>query len=283
VRRRAFITLIGGAAAWPIAARAQLAGGLPTIGYLGGSTALSASWTAAFAQRLRGLRWVEGRTVAIEARWAEGRSDRMAEIAAELVRLKVDIIVTTAAAPVLAAKQATSVIPIVFVGQSDPVGSGLVASLARPGVNITGLSSQIIDTASKRVELLREVVPNLRRLAMMANAGGPGAMLELAAAQAAARSLALEATSFEIRGVEDIAPAFDAFKNRVEALYVCGDPLTVTNRIRINTLAQGARLPAIYPVREFVEAEGLMSYGTNMPDLFRRAARPGVISSPPVA
>jgi putative ABC transport system substrate-binding protein len=271
IKRRQFITLLGSAAAWPLAARAQQRG--QTVGYLGGTTSSADSQRlAAFAQRLRELGWFEGRTIAIEARWAEGRSDRMAEIAAELVRLKVDIIVTTAAAPVFAAKQATSVIPIVFVGQSDPVGSGLVASLARPGGNITGLSSQIIDTASKRVELLHEVVPNLRRLAMMANAGGAGAMLELAAAQAAARSLALEVTSFEIRGVEDIAPAFDAFKNRVEALYVCGDPLTVTHRVRINTLAQGARLPAIYPVREFVEAGGLMSYGTNLPDLFRRAA-----------
>ena len=176
-------------------------------------------------QRLRELGWIEGRTVAIEYRWAEGRSERFAEIAAEFVRLKVDVIVTSGTAPVLAAKQATSVIPIVFAVAGDPVGTGLVASLARPGGNVTGLSLQATDLAGKRLELLREVVPGLRRLAIMANVGNPAAVLEMGEVQAAARTLGLEVATFEIRRAEDIAPAFEALKGRAEALYVVGDPL----------------------------------------------------------
>ena len=229
-------------------------------------------WTAAFVQRLRELGWIEGRTVAIEYRWAEGRSERFAEIAAEFVRLKVDVIVTTWNRAVLAAKQATSVIPIVFALAGDPVGSGLVASLARPGGNVTGLSVQQTDLAGKRLELLREVVPGLRRLAIMANVGYPDAVLEMGEVQAAARTLGLEVVTLEIRRAEDIAPAFEALKGRADALYVCTDALVNTNRIRINTLALGARLPTMHGIREYVEAGGLMSYGANFPDLFRRAA-----------
>jgi putative ABC transport system substrate-binding protein len=197
MRRRQFITLLGGGAvAWPLAARAQQAGKLPTIGFLGSSTASAMSqWVAAFVQRLRDLGWIEGRTVAIEYRWAEGRSSRADEIAAEFVRLKVDVIVTYASSPVLAAKQATSVIPIVFAAATDPVGAGLVASLARPGGNVTGLSLQQTDVAGKRLELLREIVPGLRRLAIMANVGSPGAVLEMGEVQGAARTLGLEATT----------------------------------------------------------------------------------------
>jgi putative ABC transport system substrate-binding protein len=170
MKRRDFITLLGGTAAWPLAARAQQSGKLPTIGYLGATTASAMNqWTAAFVQRLRDLAWIEGRTVTIEYRWAEGRNERSAEIVAEFVRLKVDVIVTHSAAPVLAAKQATAVIPIVFAAAADPVGTGLVASLARPGGNVTGVSSQAADLASKRLELLREVVPSLSRVAIMAN------------------------------------------------------------------------------------------------------------------
>ena len=274
MRRREFITLLGGAAAaWPLAARAQQPAKLPTIGFLGASTPSAQSqWVAAFVQRLRELGWIEGRTVAIEYRWAEGRSERFAEIAAEFVRLKVDVIVTAGTAAVLAAKQATSVIPIVFAVAGDPVGSGLVASLARPGGNVTGLSIQATDLAGKRLELLREVVPGLRRLAIMANVGNPGAVLEMGEVQAAARTLGLEVATLEIRRAEDIAPAFEALKGRADALYVCADPLVITNRIRINTLALGARLPTMHGIREYVEAGGLMSYGPNFPDLFRRAA-----------
>jgi putative ABC transport system substrate-binding protein len=274
VRRREFITLLGGAAAtWPLAARAQHSAKPPTIGFLGAGTASAMSqWTAAFVQRLRELGWVEDRTIAIHYRWAEGRTERLAEIAAEFVRLKVDVIVTNSAAPVVAAKQATSVIPIVIASAADPVGTGLVASLARPGGNVTGLSVQMTDLAGKRLELLREVVPGLRRLAIMVNPGASAAILEINEAQAAAKMLGLDIAAFEIRRAEDIVPAFEALKGRAEALYVVADPLITSNRLRINILALGARLPTMHSFREHVEAGGLMSYGPNFPDLFRRAA-----------
>jgi putative ABC transport system substrate-binding protein len=267
------MTLVGGAAAaWPLAARAQQTGKLTTIGFLGTSTPADLSKrTAAFVQRLRELGWVEGRTLAIEYRWAEGRDERFAEIAAELVRLKVAVVVTVGSA-VPAVKQATSVIPIVFAISGDPIGMGLVTSLAQPGGNVTGLSSQATDLAGKRVELLREVVPNLRRLAIMANVGYPAAVLDMREAEAAARLLGLEAVTSEIRRAEDIASGLEAVRDRADALYVCGDPLVVANRIRINILALGARLPAMYSSREYVEGGGLMSYGPNTADLFRRAA-----------
>jgi putative ABC transport system substrate-binding protein len=272
MRRRDFMTLLGGAtAAWPLAARAQQPAKLPTIGFLGGTT--PATWSlfvAAFVQRLRELGWIEGRTIAIEYRWAEGRGERFAEIAAEFVRLNVDVIVTVGGA-VLAAKQATSLIPIVFAAAADPVGSGLVASLARPGGNVTGLSSQFTDLAGKRLELLREMVPSLRRLAIMANAGYPAAVLEMAEVQATTRTLGLDVVTLELRRAEDIAPAFEALKGRAEALYVCAESLVTTNSVRINTLALAARLPTMHSIREYVEAGGLMSYGPNFPDLWRRA------------
>jgi putative tryptophan/tyrosine transport system substrate-binding protein len=267
----AFITLLGGAAAaWPIAVRAQQK--LPTIGYLGTAAAAAwAPWTAAFVQRLHELGWTDGRTVAIQYRWAEGRAERSAELAAELARLKVDVIVTGGNAA-LAAKQASSAVPIVFALVDDPVGMGLVASLARPGGNVTGLSFQAADLAGKRLALLREVVPDLRRLAIMANVEYPNAASEMREVQIAARTLGIDAATFEIRRAEDIAPAFEALKDRADALYVVGDALVITHRVRINTLALIARLPTIYVVREYVEAGGLMSYGPNFPDLFRRAA-----------
>jgi putative ABC transport system substrate-binding protein len=271
VKRREFITLLGGAAAaWPLAARAQQAK-LPTIGLLGASTRSNWShWTAALVGRLRELGWVEGRTVAIEYRWAEGRSERFAEFAAEFVRLKVDVIVTAGAA-VVAAKQATSTIPIVFAVAVDPVGSGMVASLARPGGNVTGLSIQSADLAGKRIELLREVLPSLRRLAIIANVGYSGSVLEMGEAQAAARKLGLDVDVVEIRRVEDIASAFETLKSGVQALYVCPDPLVNANHARINTLALGARLPTIHPFREYLGAAGFMSYGPLNTDLFWRA------------
>jgi putative ABC transport system substrate-binding protein len=221
MKRREFITLLGGAAvARPLAARAQQAGKLPTIGFLGASTAAAQSeWTAALTQRLRELGWIEGRTVAIEYRWANGHSERFTEFAAELVRLKVDVILTHNTPPVLAAKQATSVIPIVFATAADPVDSGVVASLARPGGNVTGLSSQTTDLAGKRMELLREVVPGLRRLAILANPDNPYVAPDVREEQAAARTLGLEAALFEIKRAEDIAPAFEEVKGRAEALF----------------------------------------------------------------
>jgi len=274
IERRKFLATLGGAAAtWPLAARAQQQAKLPTIGLWGPSTLSAASQRVArFVQRLRELGWIEGRTVTIEYRWAEGRNERAAEIAAEFVRLKVDVIVAQGTPSVIAAKQATSVIPIVFAAVGDPVGSGLVASLSRPGGNVTGLSTQQTDTASKRIELFREMVPGLRRLAIMGNVGNPAVELELSEVQSTARAFGLEATAFELLRAEDIAPAFDALKGRADALYVCGDPLVFTNRIRVNTLAQGARLPTMYLLGEYVEAGGLMSYGPSVPDLYRRAA-----------
>jgi putative ABC transport system substrate-binding protein len=273
VKRREFITLLGSAAAaWPLAARAQQPAKVPIIGFLGpGSPSAWSAWTAAFVQRLRELGWIEGRTVAIEYRWAEGSTERFGEIAAEFVRLKVDVIVTVGGA-VLAAKEVTSVIPIVFAAANDPVGTGLVPSLARPGGNVTGLSSQAADIAGKRLELLREVIPGLRHLAIMSNAGYPAAVLEMGEAESAARTVGLNVVRLEIRRAQDIAPAFEALKGRAEALYVTTDPILNSNHVRIITLANLARLPMITTQREFVDAGSLMSYGPNYPNLFRRAA-----------
>jgi putative ABC transport system substrate-binding protein len=274
MRRRDFIIFLGGATVvWPHVARAQPTGKLPTIGFLGAATpAIASQWVNAFVKRLAELGWIDGRTVSIEYRWAEARTERYTEIATEFVNLKVDVIVTWASAPVLAAKQSTALIPIVFAAQMDPVGAGVVASLGRPGGNVTGMSLQQTDTAGKRLELLREVVPNLGRLAIMANAGAPGAVLEMREVDATARALRLEAITREIRQVEDIASAIDALKGRADALYVATDPLVFNNRVRINTLAQDARLPTIFGAREYVDAGGLLSYGPNWTDLFRRAA-----------
>jgi putative tryptophan/tyrosine transport system substrate-binding protein len=273
MRRRKFIALLGGASAWPLAVRAQQVAKLPTIGFLGPNTRSSGSeWVAAFVQRLRALGWIEGRTVAIEYRWAEGHNERYTEFAAEFVRLKVDVIVVSGTPAVMAAKQATSVIPIVFATAGDPVGNGLVASLALPGGNVTGLASLSADLASKRLELLREVVPGLRRLAIMADIGNPFTVLELGEVQTVAKTLGLEVVTLEIRRAQDIMPAFDALKDRSEALYVCISPLASTNQIPINILAVGMRLPTMHGSREYVEAGGLMSFGANFPDMFRRAA-----------
>jgi putative tryptophan/tyrosine transport system substrate-binding protein len=272
IRRRQFVSLLGGATvAWPLAARAQQPAKLPTVGFLGAASASAwRPWTAAFVQRLRELGWIEGRNLRVEYRWAEGSSERAAELAAEFVRLNVDVIVT-GGLPAVAAKQATSVIPIVFPIATDPLGTGLVASLARPGGNITGVSTQAGDLAGKRLELLREAVPGLRRLAVLANINYAASVIEMSQVQAAARTLGLEVVALEIQRAEDITPAFKALKDRVEALYVTADPLLNINRIRINTLANVARLPTITNQREFVEAGSLMSYGPNYPDLFRRA------------
>ena len=273
MRRREFITLVGGATVgWPLSARSQQSGRLPTIGFLGGATASAwTNWSAAFVQRLHELGWSEGRTVSIEYRWAEGRHERAAEIAAEFVRLKVDVIITSGGV-LSAVKQATSTIPIVFAVANDPVGAGFVSSLARPGGNMTGLSLQTTDLAAKRLELLREIAPGIRRLGVLANIGNAAAVPEIDEVQAAARILGLEVVTSEMRQAEDITSAFTAFRSGAEALYVCTDPLILAQRARINTLALAARLPTIYGPREHVEAGGLMSYGASFPDLFRRSA-----------
>jgi putative ABC transport system substrate-binding protein len=271
--RRKFVTLLGGAAAaWPFAARAQQPAKLPTIGVFGPATALAWSpWIASFVQRLRELGWIEGRTIGIEYRWADGRSERFAEIASEFVRLRVDVILT-GQSPVPALKQATSVIPIVMAIATDPIGTGLVANLAHPGGNITGLSLQATDLAGKRLELLRELSPSLRRLAILTNIGFPAAVLEMGQVVAAARMLGLDPVKLEIRRTEDIVPAFEAHKDRADALYITSDAVLTSNRIRINTLSNVARLPTVSGTRDFVEAGALLSYGPNYADLFRRAA-----------
>jgi ABC-type uncharacterized transport system substrate-binding protein len=273
VRRREFFTLLGGAAAaWPIAARAQQAA-MPTIGFLGATTpSAQKKWTDAFVQRLRELNWIEGRSVTTEYRWADGRTDRAAEIFAEFVRLKVDVIVTHPTALAVAAKQATSLIPIVFALAGDPVGSGLVTSLARPGGNVTGLSLQMPDALTKRLELLREVVPGLRRLTILVNIGNVIAVQEMRSVQELAGALGIETSISEIRRAEDIEAAFDALTGRSEALYVCTEPLVNIHRARINALALNAHLPSVVGFPEFVEAGGLISFGPNYPALFRRAA-----------
>ena len=273
MRRREFITLLGAVATvLPLTVRAQQTGKLRTIGLLvPGTRSVFGPWTTVFIQRLHELGWTEGRNIVIEYRWGEGRSERYAEIAAELVQLKADIIVVGGNEAAIAVKRATSIIPTVFAVAADPIGTGLVSSLTRPGGNVTGLSVQFTDLAGKRLGLLREIVPGLRRLGVMANVAAPGAVLEMHAVQTTASTLGLEVASSEIRHVEDIAPAFDKFKGSVDALYVCSDPFFVTNRTRISTLALGARLPTMHAIREHAEVGGLMSYGPNFPDLWRRA------------
>jgi putative ABC transport system substrate-binding protein len=269
MRRREFIAFVGGAAAaWPVRAQEPK---LPIIGFLGASTPANWSrWTSAFVQRLRELGWVEGQTVAIEYRWAEGRPERYGDIAAEFVRLKARVIVTVGTA-VAAAKQVTSTIPIVFGIAVDPVGSGLVASLARPGGNVTGLSLQSTDLAGKRLDILRELLPGLDRLAVIADVGYSGSMIEIAEVQAAAAKAGLQVDVLEIRRAEDIVPAFGALKSGTKALYVCADALINANHARINTLALGTRLPTVHAFSEFLGAGGLLSYGAFSPDMFRRA------------
>jgi putative ABC transport system substrate-binding protein len=272
VKRREFITLLGGAVAWPLKARAQQAKAA-TIGLLGtGTAAAQSQWTTAFVQRMRELGWVEGRNLAIEYRWAEGRTERLADLANDLVRLKVDVIVTHNTPGPLAAKQATSTIPIVFATAGDPVGTGIVASLARPGGNVTGLSSQTPDVAGKRIELLRGVVPDLRRLAVLADTDNPFVKLDVSQLQQAGTKLGVEVIAFEMRRGEDIAPAFEALKGRAQAVYVPATPAAMVNRVRINTLALAAHVPTTLGVREYVEAGGLMSYGPNWPHMWARAA-----------
>jgi len=271
IGRREFIAAVGGAAAWPLAARGQQPDKLPTIGLLTPDASSWGGWNAAFAGRLSQLGWIEGRTVAIEHRWSEGRPERVAEFAAEFVQQKVDVIVTYGGA-VATVKQATASIPIVFAIAGDPVGSGFVANLAHPGGNVTGMSLAQNDIASKRLELLRDVVPNLRRLAIMFNADYPSSVREAGEVQAAARTLGLEVAPLEIRRAEDIAPVFETLKSQADALYVAEDTLIFVNKTPIVTLALGARLPTIFGNRDFVQAGALMSYGPNYPALFQRAA-----------
>jgi putative ABC transport system substrate-binding protein len=273
MRRRDFIAGLGIAAALSASSRAQQSTKMPTIGFLGAaSPEIAGPWVSAFVRRLHELGWDEGRNVSIDYRWAEARSERYSEIAADFSGRKVDVIVTWASAPTLAAKRATTTIPIVFAAQMDPVGVGVVTSLARPGGNVTGMSIQQTDTAGKRIELLREVVPKLARLAVMANSGAPGAMIEMHEVVTTARTLGLEPTPIEVRQADEVFLAIESLKRRADALYVATDPLIFSNRARINAMAQAELLPTIYGGREYVDAGALMSYGPNWSDLFRHAA-----------
>jgi putative ABC transport system substrate-binding protein len=273
MRRREVFPLFIAATVWPLLARAQNSGNLPIIGFLGATApSIAPDRTAAFVQRLSELGWNDGRTIKIEYQWAEGRDERAVQLAAEFVRHRVDIIVTSGVPAILAAKQATSEIPIVFAVAADPVGAGLVASLANPGGNVTGLSNQSADLAGKRLQLLRELIPTLRRVAIIANVANSDGALETHDVEAASRALGLEVTNLPVRKTEDIEPALGSLGGLVDALYVVADPLINTNRVRIQIRALAARLPTIYNSREFVEVGGLISYGPNFPDLWRRAA-----------
>ena len=274
MRRREVIALLGGAAMWPFAAYGeQASAGKPVIGFLGATTPTSTPQrTAAFVQRLGELGWIDGQTMTIEYRWAQGQTDRAAQIAEEFVRLNVSVIVTSGTPAVVAAKQVTSTIPIVFAVAADPVGNGLVASLSRPGANVTGLSNQSADLAGKRIELLGEVKPGIRAVGVLTNADNPDSMRETSEFAAAAKVIGGDVVVPEIRRAEDIGSAFESFRGRAEALYVVADPLINTSHASIHHLAMEAQLPAIYNAREFAEAGGIVSYGPHLPDLFRRAA-----------
>jgi putative tryptophan/tyrosine transport system substrate-binding protein len=273
MRRREFIGLVvGGIVTARSSAHAQQPAKSPTVGFLvAGSQASHGAWVAAYAQRLSELGWTEGRNVTIEYRWAAGDNQRMVEFAAEFVQRKVDVIVSSANG-VLIARKATSSIPIVFAAFSDPVATGLAESLSRPGGNVTGLTVQPSDLASKRIGLLREIVPNFRRLSALTNVAASGFEGETEGIRKAAAALSIEAQIFELRTAADIAPALAALKGRTDALYVLSEPLVNANRAQILEVATMERIPTIFGFREFVDAGGLMSYGANFPDLFRRAA-----------
>jgi putative ABC transport system substrate-binding protein len=273
MRRREFVRLIGGAAAaWPLAARGQQPGKSPVVGFLAAGTQAShGEWVAGFAKRLSELGWTDGRNVTIEYRWAAGENQQMVKFAAEFVQRKVDVIVTSANG-VRVARQATSQIPIVFAAFSDPVATGLIESLARPGGNLTGLTVAPSDLASKRIGLLREIIPNLRRLAAMANVAASSFSQEIEGIRTTAAALNIETNILELRTADDVAPALAKLKGGTDALYVLSEPLVNTNRARIIEAAIAEKIPTIFGFREFVEAGGLMSYGPNFADLFRRAA-----------
>jgi putative ABC transport system substrate-binding protein len=270
MRRREFITLLGGVASFPSWALAQSTKKTPLIGFLGGTTpSLQKEWTAAFVRRLAEHGWIDGRTIAIEYRWAESRREKSYAYLDEFVNRRVDLIVAHPDEAILIAKQMTSDIPIVFPLASDPVGNGVVASLARPGGNATGLSGQRSDTSGKRVELLREIVPSMRRLGILYNRNRPNEMEEV---HAAARQLGVDVLNQAFEQTTDIAPAFETLTQRADALYVVAEPLAFVNRGEISDLARLARLPTIYAVREYIQAGGLLSYGPNFSDMFRRSA-----------
>jgi len=277
MRRRDFLKALSGAAmaplVWPNDALAQQARPSTTIGFLGATT--PTIWSAnvtAFQNRLRELDWIDGRNVSIEYRWAQGRDDRYAEFASEFVQRKVDIIVTAGTTAVIALKKATSAIPIVFAAAGDPVRTGLVSSLSRPGGNVTGLSNLQTDLGGRRLSLLREIQPNVKRVAVLGNVDSPLIALEMEGVKEDGARLGLETFKLHVTKAEEIVPAIQSLKGVADALYICSDPFLTTHRVRINTLAIAQKLPTVNAFREYVVAGGLLSYGPNFPDLFRRSA-----------
>jgi putative ABC transport system substrate-binding protein len=273
MRRRDFITLLGGAAAvWPVAARTQqTANKVYRVGFLTAGAAFRPKNWSIFVDGLHELGWIEGKNIVFERRYAENNLDRLPELAAELVRLDVDAIVTFGTLAPLAAKRATTIIPIVMANAGDPLGSGLVASLARPDGNVTGMSLMAPDLGGKRLELLKEVLPRLSRVAVVWNAANPYSALVFKETRGAARTLTIEIESLEVRGPGDFDGALNtAMQQRVDALVAVEDPLTFAYLRQIAEFCAINRLPAIYGLREFVDAGGLMAYGANQGDLFRR-------------
>ena len=276
ITRRVFLGILAcGLPATPRAAGAQPAGKAPRIGWLGGPTRESAqAFVQPFQQGLKDLGWVEGQNILIEWRFAGGRAERLPGLAAELVRLRVDLIVTPSTPTALAAKNATKTIPIVTVGVGDPVELGFVASLARPGGNVTGLTSTVgHEIAGKQLELLKETVPKVSRMAVLWNPTTPGNALALREAEIAAGELGVKLQVLEARSLNDFESAFAAMTGtRAGALLVLGDVMFTTHRRRLADLAAKSRLPAMYGTRQFVDEGGLVSYGANVLDNFRRAA-----------
>jgi putative ABC transport system substrate-binding protein len=271
MRRREFVTFLGGAAAWPLAARGQQPDKIFKIGFI--ATGGVPLYMNAFHDALQALGWIEGKNVIYEARYAENRLDRLPKMVAELLRLNVDVIVAGGTPAPLAAKRATATVPIVMTAAADPLGSGLVASLARPGGNVTGLSLMSADLVEKRLELLKEVLPGISSVAVLWNADHPFSALVFKETARAAQALRIEVQSLEVRSPGDIDGALTtAMWQNASALIAVEDPLTTDYRHQIADFAAENRLPAIYGLRMFVDAGGLLSYGADLADLYRRAA-----------
>jgi putative tryptophan/tyrosine transport system substrate-binding protein len=274
MKRRQLIALLGWAAAWPLAAGAQQVGKRYIVGIIsaGGGDA-QAAMASAFRDGLRELGWVEGKNVAFENRNAENRLERLPELAADLVRLKVDVIAADGTLAPLAAKQATTTIPIVMTTAGDPLGSGLVASLSHPGGNVTGMSLMAPDLGAKRLELLKELLPRVSRVAVLWNAANPYSALVFKQTQDGGRTLGIDVLSLDVRGPDDFDGTFEVARRlRPDALITVEDPLTGGHRKRIADFLAGQQLPSLHGIREFVTAGGLISYGANVTDLSRRAA-----------
>ena len=273
ISRRTFLaTVTGGLLAAPLAAEAQPAGKVPRIGYIRTEAPPTAD-IEGFRQGLREHGYVEGKNIVVEYRWADGNEQRLRAIVAELIRLKVDLIVTSAPAATRAAKEATTRIPIVMVLVADPVAFGFVASLARPGGNVTGFAFLLPELSGKRLELLKDAIPELSRVAVLWNAANPYKAFDLKEVQAVADALRVAVQTFPVREPNDFGDAFEAaVKSRARGLITLEDPFTIAHRTRIIDLALKHRLPAVYGVRPFVDAGGLMSYGPDRVDQNRRAA-----------